>query len=280
MIYHNGHFITANSLQLDATDRGLLLGDGLFETLRADHGKVFYIEQHWQRLQAGASILEIPIPISFEDLKNISLELLQQNDLLTQIAFLRLTLTRGGGPQGLLPAAEIKPTLIVTAGPLSTPLTAVNAAVVAIQRNELSVLSSIKSLNYLENILAKMAAKKLGANEAILFNSKNFLAEASAANVFLVDSKGQLLTPRIEDGALPGITRAVVKQIAKDLDIPLIETALSAHDLFSAAEIFLTNSLIGVQQVKTLNSQLIVNSNHYSRFKSIQAEYQNSSNSR
>lgn len=275
MIYHNGNFISVNSLQWDVTDRGLLLGDGLFETMRAQQGKVLFLESHWRRLHESAAKLEIPMPISLTDFWHISSELLEQNNLLVQNAFLRFTLTRGCGPRGLLPPLEVKPNLIAIAGALATPPTTVSAAVVSIQRNAHSVLTKIKSLNYLENVLAKMEAQKLGADEAILLNSKNDVAGASTANIFLVSVKGQLLTPRIEDGALPGITRAVVIKIAADLKMDLIETTVSLNDLNNAAEIFLTNSLMGLQQVNVLNHYSIVNKQQNSILPVIQGEYRN-----
>ena len=258
MIYLNGKFISAELGKIDFNDRGFLLGDGLFETMRAYQGKTPWLKEHWQRLEKSAGYLEIPLIISFDELGGIINELLSQNNLLAQDASLRLTVTRGSGPRGLLPPNNVKPTLMLTAfGLPAFEVAAVDACVVNIRRNELSPLANIKSLNYLENVLAKMAAVKLGSQEAILLNSKNHVAEASAANIFCVTEKMELITPRIEDGALPGITRQVVIHLAEKLNIPIAEKIVNVDDLTHAAEIFLTNSLIEIQPVGRFNGKII-----------------------
>ena len=252
MIYFNGQIIAPESVRISPADRGFLLADGLFETMKADEGQISSLSEHWARLKKSADFLEIPLPLDCRELEKIVYELLTCNDLTRQNAGLRLTLTRGCGPRGLLPPARPDPTIMLTAFPLpalnSEP---VRVSVVEIRRNEFSPLAQIKSLNYLDNVLAKMAAVKAGAQEAVLLNSRGHVAEASAANIFLVTSRG-LATPRIADGALPGIMRQKVITLARKLNITVEERIITVEELESAAEIFLTNSLIEIQPVNRL----------------------------
>lgn len=274
MIYWNGKIVSPEIAAIAPTDRGFLLGDGLFETMRAYEGRIFALREHWERLKNSADYLKIPLAISCVELEKIANELLDQNNLLGQNASLRLTLTRGSGPRGLLPPKEVQPTLILAAFPLPINLpSSINAWVVDIRRNEFSPLANIKSLNYLDNVLAKMAATQAGADEAILLNSKGDVAEACAANIFLVTEQNQLATPRLEDGALPGITRKMVIHLAKQLHIPVEEKSVTLNDLRSAHEIFLTNSLIEIQSIDQINHHLIGNKNSRPITTQLQAAY-------
>lgn len=257
MIYLNEEFFSPESLKISGDDRGFLLGDGLFETMRSYQGRVFCLQEHWQRLKNSADYLEIPFAMSCVELAKIVAELLKKNNLSDQAASLRLTVTRGSGPRGLLPPQVVKPTIMLAAFPLADLSATVTACVVDIRRNELSPLARIKSLNYLDNILAKMAAVKAGFNEAILLNCQGHVAEASAANIFLVTQQNQLITPRIEDGALPGVTRQIVINLAKQLNIAVQEKIVLLDDLMNAKEIFLTNSLIEIQPIHQLRNKIM-----------------------
>jgi branched-chain amino acid aminotransferase len=254
VIYWNGKIRPPEAVNIAPGDRGFLLADGLFETMRGYRGRVFCLAQHWNRLKSSADFLEIPLPLSLAELTGIIDELLEKNHLLTQDASLRLTLTRGVGSRGLSPPADPIPSILLTAQPLSAASAPAVAriCIVDIRRNELSPLACHKTLSYLENILARQAAVKAGADEAVLLNSRGLIAEASAANIFCVNDQGWLLTPRREDGALPGITRQVVLDLAKHLGIPAAEQSLTPSDLVQAQEIFLTNSLIEIQPASFL----------------------------
>ncbi len=255
MIYFNGGIISPDKVKIDPTDRGFLLADGLFETMKSYQGRVFCLQEHWNRLRNGAKLLDIPLTITDTELTTIAYEILKQNNLLNTEASLRLTISRGSGPRGLLPPSEIKPTVMLTASPLSTHSTQpITLSMVTIRRNELSPLANIKSLSYLDNILAKMEAARAGATEALLLNSQGHVAEASAANIFLVTQNATLVTPRLADGALPGITRQLVIDLAQQLDISLEERIVTIADIQQAQEVFLTNSLIEIQPVSTLNN--------------------------
>ena len=185
---------------------------------------------------------------------------LEANQLSSRGASLRLTLTRGPGPRGLIPPPRPQPTILITAASLSQTHFPPAKAILAkdIRRNEHSPSSKIKSLNYLDNILARRQAEQAGADEALLLNTAGHLAEASTANLFIVND-GTLQTPPISDGALPGITRSVVLELAAKLSIPAEEISITADDLQRAEEAFLTNSIIEIRPLVEVEGQLLGN---------------------
>lgn len=254
MLYFNGKFLSADLVTIDPTDRGFLLGDGVFETWRAYQGKMIGLQAHWERLKRGAEVLHIPLELSFSDLLTISKKLLEHNHLLQTDACLRFTLSRGVGPRGLLPPKVVQPSMMLTASPLTNfSFPPARVKTVSIRRNEFSPLAGIKSLSYLENILAKMEAVDASFTEAILLNTQNFIAEASCANFFMLNAENSLLTPRIEDGALPGITRLKIIELAKSMRIEVKETSISVEQVYQAKELFLTNSLIEILPIEQFN---------------------------
>jgi branched-chain amino acid aminotransferase len=259
MIYLNGKFVVPADAKIETNDRGFLLSDGLFETMRSYEGKVFQLKEHFQRLKNGAEFLEIPITFSLSELEGIVAELLQKNGLADKDASLRLTITRGAGPRGLLPPKEPKPTILLAAFLLQAHVAPpVKTHITTIGRNERSPLANIQSLSYLDNILARREAVKNDAEEGILLNSKGNVAEASAANIFMVSQEGVVMTPKLEDGALPGITRQVVIDLCKQLNFPIQEITISPEILLGAKEVFLTNSLTEIQPVISVNRQVFV----------------------
>ena len=257
MIYLNGKLIPDGEVCISPSDRGLLLGDGLFETMRAYKGDIFRVGAHLKRLMAGAEILGIGVPVDEEDLLRALSRTLGANGLAQSDASLRLTLTRGTGPRGLIPSPDAQSTLLITAIDLSTDTPSQVIAIIAnLRRNEHSPLANLKTLNYLDNVLARKEAIEIGADEALLLNTDGNLAEASAANLFAVFD-GVLHTPPLGDGALPGITRAVVLELAWGLGIPVMEVSLAPGQLFTAQEAFLTNSLIEIQPLAMVNGRRI-----------------------
>ena len=236
VIYLNGRLVPAAEARIDPADRGLTLGDGLFETLRARDGHVLRLSSHLGRLRAGAEVLGLHVPCSDRDLGRRLAETLSANGLTD--GALRLTLTRGPAGRGLSPQPGLDPTLVITASGLDAaggPVSAIIATVT--RRNEQSPLSGCKCLNFLDNILARQEAERRGADEALLLNTAGRLAEASAANLFAVLG-GRLLTPPLGDGALPGVMRADVME-----RLGAREGSLAPDDLSRASEAFLTNSL-------------------------------------
>lgn len=258
MIFLNGHFLPENEAKIAPSDRGLLLADGLFETMKACLGRVLFAEKHWERLKKGADYLDIPLTLSLVELNRIIEELLLQNKLTKDTASLRLTLTRGPGPRGLVPPQNLQPTLLLTADRWVPPALFASLKVVTVRRNEFSPLAQIKSLNYLDNILAKREALLSGATEAVLLNTKGNIAEASAANIFCINTQGEIMTPSLSDGALPGVTRQIVILLAHRLSLTVFEKSLTMADLSQAREIFLTNSLIGIQAVDQVDGKKIM----------------------
>ncbi|MGF1612093.1 MAG: aminotransferase class IV [Kiloniellales bacterium] len=255
MIFLNDRLVSAEEARIDPADRGLLLGDGLFETLLCRSGRIERLEAHLARLRAGAAVLGILPPDL--DLAEAAATLLEANELTARDAALRITLTRGLGPRGLLPPDEARPTLLISA--VAQPAAqerALSAVVATIRRNEQSPLSRLKTLNYLDNVLAKREAVARGADEAILLNTVGRLASATAANLFLVRGRS-LFTPPPSEGVLPGITRAAILELAPALGLAPVEAPLEPGQLRDADEAFVSNSLIGVRALASLDGQSI-----------------------
>jgi branched-chain amino acid aminotransferase len=253
-LYLNGRILEASAAHIDPADRGLLLADGLFETLRAYDGRPFRLEAHLARLAASAAVLGLPLPPAGE-IAAAAKAVLQANDLLS--GSLRITVTRGPGPRGLLPPASAKPTLMTTAAPLPSSLPdAMSARVVGLRRNEHSPLSRLKSLAYLDNILALREADAAGCGEAILLNTAGRIAGGSRSNLFLV-LEGVLVTVPLSEGVLPGIVRQTVLELAEKQGLPIKEVALPASALAEASEAFLTNSLFEVVAVDRIDGKAL-----------------------
>jgi len=254
MIYLNGAIVPPDFARIDPADRGFTLADGLFETLRAYNGKPFRLEDHLVRLETSAQALGIPLLFDAVMIAEAVLELLTANALTEGDAAIRITATRGTGPRGLIPPADVKPTLMITTSAYHALPDTCAATLVDIRRNEGSPLSRMKSLGYLDNVLATREAAERGAEEAILLNNAGRVAGAARANVFAV-LDGRLLTPPLSDGVLPGIARRVVLDLAEALRIPTEEASLSPADLAGAREIFLTNSLFEIRSVGRLDDR-------------------------
>lgn len=258
MIFLHDRLVAPEEARIDPADRGFTLGDGLFETLRAYTGRPFRLDAHLDRLVAGAVELGIPLPLPKARIAEAVAETLAANRL-TGDAAIRITLTRGPGARGLLPPEVPRPTLMIVAtawqpGP-DRPLTAI---ISPIRRNEHSPLSRLKTLGYLDNVLAQREAVARGAEEAILLNGAGRLACAARANLFVVRD-GRLLTPPASEGVLAGIARAEVLSIARSLGIPVLEAPVERKALDGATEAFLTNSLIGVQALGSIDSRSVGN---------------------
>lgn len=226
------------------SDRGFTLGDGLFETMKVKNGAIASLPAHLARLAKGAAVIGLPLPAL--DLEARAAALLKANRL--EDAVLRLTLTRGSGPRGVLPPAVPTPTLVLTAAPLPGPMPPARLVIArGTRRNERSPLSGIKSLNYLDNILARQEAATAGADDAVLLNTQDCVAETTIANLFAVID-GDLVTPPASDGALPGVMRADI------LAHGARERSLTEADLLRASELFLSSSL-GLRPVRALGNR-------------------------
>jgi branched-chain amino acid aminotransferase len=251
IIYLNGQLISRSKAKLSPFDHGFLYGYGLFETMRAYDGHIFRLDSHLTRLRCSAeSIGHTHSILTTEEgkqsLKAACMATLEANEL--KDARLRLTVSAGEGDMTPDPGTCSSPTILITAQNL-VPLppekyeTGFKAAVSFLRRNSQSPLSRLKSTCYMENILARMAARAAGCDEAILLNEQRYLAEGSSTNIFLV-SNGELITPCFESGVLPGITREAVLEIARNSNIKATERWVELNELIEAQEAFVTNSVL------------------------------------
>jgi branched-chain amino acid aminotransferase len=252
IIWINGELMDERDARIAPNDRGFLLGDGLFETLLARQGRIAFLDAHVIRLAAGGNILGIPLPASTRHLGVACGMLLEANGL-TQSprTALRITLTRGPGPRGLLPPATPNPTLMITASESPTPAASQSAVLATPRRNALSPVSRLKALPYLDNLLAREEARSRGADEALMLDTSGHLACASVANIFLWEGD-KLVTPAEECGILPGVTRAAVIELAERLKISVTEDMIAPQRIARADGAFLTNSLIGLMPLSRI----------------------------
>lgn len=239
MIYFNGRLYEGPTVPFDLSDRGLLLGDGLFETMPAFNGVAFRRADHLRRMIAGAAALGIPVA---EARLSEAIDALLPHAP-TPAATLRLTLTRGTGPRGVRPPADPKPSVIATCASWSSaPVFApVRLALAGARRNAASPLSRIKVLNYLDAVLAVEEAARRGFDDALFLDTAGRVACASAANVFLVRGR-TIVTPPAE-AVLPGIMRGLVLKLAGDLGYEVREAAFGYDEIRTADELLLTNSV-------------------------------------
>jgi len=254
-VFLNGDFVKGEMAAAPTLDRGLLYGYGLFETMRSYGGVVFRLEAHYRRLSKSAVTLDIPSHLTFDGLRTAIDILLEKNGL--PDARIRLTLTAGTMSE----PGKANPSLLITVAPITEYPTSLyergmSAITSAVRRNETSPLSRVKSLNYLDNLLVREAARRKGADEAILLNTRGMVAEGSASNVFLV-SDGRLLTPDLDSGVLPGITRAAVIELAAGAGIACAEGEVDPATLSKAEEAFLTNSIMGVMSLTRIDGKPI-----------------------
>ena len=244
-IYVDGEFFAEGEAKVSVFDHGLLYGDGIFEGIRFYNGRVFRLEEHLDRLWDSARSICLEVPMSQRAMTEAVLETIRQNDL--RDGYIRLVVTRGVGNLGLNPEQCKKPSVIIITAQIALyseemyrqGLTVVT---VATRRTNPSALNpAVKSLNYLNNIMARIEANQANADEALMLNDEGNVAECTADNVFVV-KRGQIFTPPITAGALRGITRSVVFEIAAETGIKVTEADITRHDIFIADEAFLTGT--------------------------------------
>lgn len=244
-IFIDGTFCDESEAKISVFDHGLLYGDGVFEGIRAYHGRVFKLKEHIDRLFYSAKAILLEIPMSHESLMKATVESCRINGLTD--GYIRLVVTRGVGTLGLNPNRCKNPSVIIIADkiqvyPKELYEKGMDIVTVPTVRNLHSAVNpAIKSLNYLNNILAKIEANNAGVEEAVMLNSEGYVAEGTADNIFVV-SKGALLTPPNSAGALYGITRQTVMDLAIAAGWKVAEPNLTRYDLFNADECFLTGT--------------------------------------
>ncbi|HUB67771.1 MAG TPA: branched-chain-amino-acid transaminase [Candidatus Methylacidiphilales bacterium] len=259
-IYLDGKFVNEPDAKVSVFDHGLLYGDGVFEGIRFYNGRIFLFEEHLDRLYDSAKAILLTIPMERETLREATLETCRQNDL--RDGYIRLVVTRGKGDLGLNPTKCGKATVFIIAAtielyPEKLYTEGLRVNTVPTQRISPAALSpAIKSLNYLNNILAKIEGNLYGAHESILLNQHGFVAECTADNIFVI-KQGKIFTPHVSDGALGGITRKLMFELAREMGREIIETNLTRYDLFVADEIFLTGTGAEVVPISEVDGRKI-----------------------
>lgn len=259
-IYLDGRLVEKEDAVVSVFDHGLLYGDGVFEGIRSYNGLVFKLKEHLERLFESAHTLMLEIPLSLEELQDAVIETLQANQL--SDAYIRLVVTRGVGDLGLDPRKCKKATLFIIADkialyPKELYEKGLTLATVATVRNHPEALNpQLKTLNYLNNILAKIEATNAGVSEAILLNSQGYVTECTGENIFYVKKK-MVTTPPPYVGILKGITRDSVMRLAAGLDHSVREEVFTRHDLYTADEVFLTGTAAEIVPVVKIDNRVI-----------------------
>jgi branched-chain amino acid aminotransferase len=259
-IYIDGKYHDSEDARISVFDHGLLYGDGVFEGIRVYHGNVFKLKDHIRRLYESASAIALEIPMKEREMEAAVLETVKINR--KQNGYIRLVVTRGKGSLGLDPGSCKKPTVIIIVGdiqlyPEELYTQGVKIITASTRRIPPECLDPrIKSLNYLNNILAKIEARRLGAREALMLTIEGLVAECTADNIFIV-KLGRLLTPHPCKGALDGITMRTVFEIAKARGIECAETDLSQYDLYTSDECFMTGTGAELVPVVDIDGRLI-----------------------
>ena len=256
-VFLNGELVPADEACIPADDRAVLFGDGIFETIRAYQGQPFRLERHLERLEDACRMLRFGVQRGRDDIRDLVMALLEENGLMGPIdAYIRITLL--GGPSG-------GPKMLERPGPTGLFIIArpyegypehlyregVSLVISGIKRNSSSPLSSLKSSNYLDSLIARQEAIDQGADDAVMLTTAGNLAEATSSNLFMV-REGNVLTPDIGCGFLPGVTRETVIELCGELGIICTPVMAGTDVLLSADEVFLTNSLMEVMPVRRI----------------------------
>ncbi|WP_203334435.1 branched-chain-amino-acid transaminase [Planococcus beigongshangi] len=260
LIFLNGEFVSKKDAVVSVYDHGFLYGDGVFEGVRVYEGNVFRLQEHIDRLYDSAKSIMLSVPYSKQEMSDLVVETLRKNEL--QNAYIRVVVSRGVGNLGLDPSSCARPQVIVIAEelalfPKELYKTGIDIVSVATRRTRADVLSpKVKSLNYLNNILVRIEANLAGVSEALMLNDQGYVAEGSADNVFIVKN-GEILTPPGYVGALEGITRNAIMEIAHELGFPMREQVFTRHDVYVADEVFLTGTAVEVIAVVKVDGRVI-----------------------
>ena len=259
-IYIDGQFYDRDSAKISVFDHGLLYGDGVFEGIRVYNRRIFRHRAHLERLYDSARALALTIPLSIDQMGAAVEETVRRNE--REDAYIRLIVTRGAGELGIDPHSCPTPSVIVIVSDVRVYPRELYAGGIKVMTSATRQVSHeaidprIKSLNYLKNILAKIDAQQAGAHEAIMLNAEGFIAECTADNLFVIRG-GRLLTPSPQDGALGGITRGAVLELAGEARVPAAEARLTRYDLYTADEAFVTGTGAELMPVATADGRPI-----------------------
>ena len=281
-IWLNGKVVPEKEAKVSVFDHGLLYGDGVFEGVRSYNGRLFKLKEHLERLYRSARTIMLKIPLSSSEFEGAIIKTLRSNNL--NDAYIRVVVTRGAGDLGLDPAKCPSPTIFIITSKIQfypeelyeKGLTLVTAST---RRNDVEALNpAIKSLNYLNNILAKLEATNSGALEAIMLNRDGYVVECSGDNIFIV-KEGILYTPPVSVGALEGITRNVVIKLAQSFKIQAKESLLTRYDVYNSDEVFLTGTAAEIIPVTEIDGRCIADGKTGSLTKRLMAGFKKLVNS-
>ena len=275
-VYLNGKFVDAAQARLSVFDHGVLYGDGVFEGIRSYNGRIFKLQEHVDRLFESAHTIMLAIPHT----KARLIEAVKQSVRINKLtdAYVRLVVTRGEGDLGLDPRKCRRPTVFIIADkiqlyPKALYERGLALITVATQRNVPEALNpQIKSLNYLNNILAKIEAINAGYEEAIMLSPSGYVTECTGENLFVVKGR-RLLTPPPYVGVLRGITRQTVMELGRGFKLDVREELLTRHDLFNADEVFLTGTAAEIVPVSKIDGRMIGNGKPGPLTKQLQAKF-------
>jgi branched-chain amino acid aminotransferase len=259
-IHIDGQLLDKEDAKISVFDHGLLYGDGVFEGIRIYHGRIFRLTAHLKRLYESARSICMEIPIPIEEMEKATLDTVAANNL--QDGYIRLVITRGVGSLGLNPFQCPRPSVIIIASTISLyPAEryekGLNLITCATRRPTPAALSpQVKSLNYLNNVMAKIEAINANAEEGVMLNEQGFVAECTGDNLFIVRD-GTVVTPPVSAGALNGITRRVIFDLAPEVGVPIHEEELTRYELYTADECFLTGTAAEVVPVAVYDRRLI-----------------------
>jgi len=260
LVYVDGSYYPKSQAKISVFDHGLLYGDGIFEGIRAYNGSVFKLKEHIDRLYRSAHMIMLEMPMAKEQMIQAVLETLRENSL--KDSYIRLIVTRGVGDLGLNPKKCAKPTTIIitdtiTLHKVEAKEKGVTAMLSWVKRDPVDATShEIKSLNYLNSILAKIEANIAGVDEAICLDKNGFICEGVAENMFMVKN-GKLFTPPSYTGALQGITAEEVMRLARRLGYDVEEKNITPYELFNAEEAFFTGTAAEIIPVREINKRTI-----------------------
>lgn len=260
-VYIDGKFYPTSQAKISVYDHGLLYGDGVFEGIRAYDNVVFKLREHISRLYKSAHSIMLQIPMTQEQMIKAVLNTLRKNKL--KDSYIRLVVTRGVGDLGLDPRKCPKATIIIIAHPMialhskEQKEKGITAMITWVKRDPVDATShEVKSLNYLNSILAKIESNVAGVDEAICLDKTGFVCEGVAENVFIVRN-GEVITPPTSTGALPGITRSAVMELAEKLGHRVVERNVTPNELFTADEVLLTGTAAEITPVREVNKRAI-----------------------